>query len=87
MSERKEKYVVIVQESVAGSVIKDLVTFGMFAGLMYFNHQYLSGSTWVDVMFILFVFLSLIGRNSKYVFKGNVVDGIKWLQEKDSKEA
>lgn len=86
MSKTIEEYVVIVQENVAGSIIKDLVTFGMFAGLMYFNHQYLNGSTWVDVMFILFVFLFLIGRNSKNVFKGNVVDGIKWLQEKASKE-
>lgn len=78
----QEKYVVVVRESVIGSVIKDLVTFSMFAGLLYFNHALLDGNGWVDAMFIIFVFLWLIGGNSKSVFKGTVSESIKWLEDK-----
>lgn len=82
--EKQEKYVVVVQESVAGSIIKDIVTFGMFAGLMYFNHQALSGNGWIDMAFIMFVFLWLLGRSSKNVFKGTIKDAIKWLESKEA---
>ena len=81
-----EKYAVVIQESVIASVIKDAVTFVMFAGLMYFNHEYLAGSTWVDMAFILFVFLWLLGKGSKNVFKGNISDSIKWLQSKEENQ-
>lgn len=81
---KQEKYAVVVQESVVGSIIKDIVTFGMFAGLMYFNHQVLSGNGWIDMAFIMFVFLWLLGRSSKNVFKGTIKDAIKWLESKEA---
>ena len=79
---KQEKYAVVIQESLISSIIKDAVTFCMFAGLMLFNHQFLDGNGWVDAMFILFVFMWLAGKGSKNVFKGSVEDAIKWLQEK-----
>ena len=77
-----EKYAVVVQENVIASITKDAVTFVMFAGLMYFNHEYLAGSTLVDLAFILFVFLWLLGKGSKNVFKGGIDESIKWLESK-----
>ncbi|MCA9319030.1 hypothetical protein KDA06_05345 [Candidatus Saccharibacteria bacterium] len=72
--------VVIISESIVGSIVKDLVTFLMFAGLLYFNHKVLSGNGWIDFLFIGMVFLALLGRNSGRVFSGKRVDAIKWLQ-------
>jgi len=77
----QEKLVVVISESVTKSLIKDAGTFVMFAGLMYFNHTYLSGSTWIDLVFIIFVTLFLIGRNSSIVFRGTKKEAIKWLRE------
>ena len=79
---KQEKYAVIIQESLVSSIIKDAVTFCVFAGLMLFNHQLLDGSAWVDVMFVMFIFLWMVSKGSKDVFKGSVEDAIKWLAEK-----
>lgn len=81
-TKKQEKYAVVIQESIAAAVVKDAVTFIMFAGLLYFNHSVLSGAWWIDLAFILFVFLWLSAKNSKSVFKGNVKDAIKWLESK-----
>ena len=79
---KEEKYAAVIQENVIASIIKDAVTFVMFAGLMYFNHEYLAGSTWVDMAFILFVFLWLSAKGSKNVFNGSIDESIKWLESK-----
>ena len=78
MSERKQ--IVIVEESVVSSLIKDIFTFTLFGGLLFFNHKYLSGSTLIDVLFIICIILLLAGRASKDVFKGSKEDAIKWLE-------
>ena len=70
MDDDKTKYLVI-NESVIGSIIKDMVTFSMFAGLLMFNHHLLGGSTVIDVMFI----------NSKTRFEGTKEEVIKYLSE------
>lgn len=79
---KPEKLVIIVQESVTASLIKDAGTFLLFAGLLYFNHAVLGGSTWVDVLFILLVFTYLAGKASNKVFSGSVEDAVKWLKDK-----
>ena len=79
---KPEKLVIIVQESVLGSLIKDAGTFLLFAGLLYFNHTVLNGSTWVDILFILLVFTWLAGTASNKVFKGTKDEAIKWLNDK-----
>lgn len=82
MEETKKQYAVVVNETVAGSIIKDIASFAMFAGLMLFNHQYLNGSTLIDVIFILLIFLLLAARSSKSVFRGTTQEAIEWLKEK-----
>lgn len=82
MEESKYKLVVILNESVAGSVIKDAGTFLLFGGLMYFNHAVLSGNGWIDFTFIVLVFLWLSTLKSKQVFHGSTSEAIKWLKEK-----
>lgn len=83
MSDKPKKLVVILQESVIASVIKDAVSFLMFGGLMYFNHRVLNGNGWIDFIFIVIVFLWLAGRNSSQVFSGKRDEAIKWLQDKE----
>ena len=76
----KTKYIVI-NESVVGSIIKDIVTFSMFAGLLLFNHWFLGGSTVVDVMFIVLTLGFLAGKHSKTRFEGTKEEVIKYLSE------
>lgn len=76
----KTKYIVI-NESVIGSIIKDIVTFSMFAGLLLFNHWLLGGSTVVDVMFIILTLGFLAGKHSKTRFEGTKEEVIKFLSK------
>ena len=69
MSEHNRDTVIVMDESVFDSIAKDIVTFGMFAGLLWLNHAYLSGSVLVDAMFIIIVILFLTGRASRSVHK------------------
>lgn len=82
--EKKEKLVIILQESVAASLIKDAGTFVLFGGLMLFNHRVLNGNGWLDFLFIVIVILWLMGRNSSQVYKGDKAGAVKWLEGKDN---
>lgn len=75
----KTKYIVI-NESVMGSIIKDIVTFSMFAGLLMFNHHLLGGSTVIDVVFIILTLGFLAGKYSKTRFEGTKEEIIKFLE-------
>lgn len=73
--------VIIIEESLAKSVVKDITTFAMFAGLMYFNHAYLAGYWIIDVLFIGCVILFLIGRSSSQIHKfRNELEAIEYLK-------
>lgn len=78
MDNDKTKYIVI-NESVVGSIIKDVVTFSMFAGLLLFNHQFLSGSTVIDVLFITIVLFFLANKRTKHYLEGTREDIINYL--------
>lgn len=80
---KKEKIFIILKESVISSVVKDIFTFFMFAGLLYFNHEVLAGSTIVDVLFILLVLLFLATKRSKRCFEGSKEEAIKFLSESE----
>ena len=82
MDNDKTKYIVI-NESVIGSVIKDIVTFLMFAGLLLFNHHLLGGSTVVDVMFIILTLGFLAGKHSKTRFDGSMEEVIIYLRNEE----
>jgi len=73
---------IIVQESVLGSIVKDIVTFGSIVSLLYFNHRVLSGNGWLDFLFIVFAIMLLGGRYSSRVFMGSKEDAIEWLKSK-----
>lgn len=78
MDNDKIKYIVI-NESLMSSIIKDIVTFSMFAGLLLFNHHLLGGSTVVDVMFIILTLGFLASKHSKTRFEGTKKEVIKFL--------
>ena len=80
MDDDKTKYIVI-NESAMGSIVKGIVTFSMFAGLLLFNHHLLGGSTVVDVMFIILTLGFLAGKHSKTRFEGTKEEVIKYLSE------
>lgn len=80
---KNEKTYIVLSESVVDSVIKDVFTFLMFAGLLYFNHKILSGSTVVDVLFILLVLMFLAAKKSKGCFEGSREEIIKFLSESE----
>mgnify|MGYP000148816807 CR=1 FL=1 len=82
MSETR-RLVVVIEESVVSSLIKDAGTFLMFAGLLYFNHKYLSGSVLIDALFIILAIMTLAVSRSSVVFKGNKRDAIEWLKDKN----
>lgn len=73
------KYIV-VHESTISSMFKDIFTFLMFAGLLLFNHQFLNGSTVIDILFIILVLLWLAGKRSKNYFTGTREEVIKYLK-------
>nr|DAN59319.1 MAG TPA: hypothetical protein [Caudoviricetes sp.]DAR58089.1 MAG TPA: hypothetical protein [Caudoviricetes sp.] len=78
MDNDKIKYIVI-NESLMSSIIKDIVTFSMFAGLLIFNHWFLGGSAVVDVMFIILTLGFLASKHSKTRFEGTKEEVIKFL--------
>ena len=73
------KYIV-VHESTISSMFKDIFTFLMFAGLLLFNHQFLNGSTVIDILFIILVLLWLACKRSKNYFTGTREEVIKYLK-------
>lgn len=77
-----EKHIIILNESVIGSLIKDVGTFALFGSLLWFNHAYLNGNGWLDFLFILIVIMWLQGRNSGRVYSGDVAGALKWLETK-----
>lgn len=80
---KNHKIIVITGESVLNSIIKDTFTFLMFAGLLYFNHKILSGSTVVDVLFILMALVFLVAKKSEQYFEGTKEEAIKFLSESE----
>lgn len=82
MDDDRIKYIVI-NESVVGSIIKDIVTFSMLAGLLLFNHWLLGGSTVVDVMFIILTLGFLFGKHSKTRFTGTREEVINYLRNEE----
>lgn len=86
MNEKPEKEIVILNESVAASLIKDAGTFALFAGIMWFNHTYLAGNGWLDAIFVIIVVMWLAGRSTSKVYSGPIDGAIKWLQDKQQKQ-
>jgi len=82
MSEKQEKLVIVVSENVITSLVKDVGTFLVFGGLLYFNHRVLSGNGWIDALFILIVVMWLSSLSFSTIYRGNKAGAIKWLGDK-----
>lgn len=82
----QDKTIIILHEKIIESIIKDIVTFIMFAGLLYFNHRALSGSTVIDVLFILMIIAFIQSKGSKKMFFGTPQEAIKFLEKKYKNE-
>lgn len=80
---KQEKLVIILNESVTASLIKDAGTFLLFGGLMYFNHRALAGNVLIDLVFIVIVIMWLAGRSSSKAYSGPISGAKKWLEDKD----
>lgn len=80
---KNNRVFVIISETVLASIIKDIFTFLMFAGLLYFNHKILSGSTVVDVLFILLGLIFLAAKKDGQCFEGTREEAIKFLSESE----
>jgi len=78
----QNKTIIILHERVLESIIKDVVTFLMFAGLMYFNHKVLAGSTVIDMLFIFMVITFIQAKGSKKLSFCTPKEAIKFLKEK-----
>ena len=77
----ENKKIIVIRETVLRSIIKDTVTFLMFAGLMTFNHLVLSGSTTVDVLFIFLVVFTISVNAKKKNYEMTKEEAIKFLSE------
>lgn len=87
MKEENKKVLIILHESIIESIIKDTITFLMFASLLYFNHKVLSGSTVVDILFIFMVIMMLsMKKNTSRVFCGTPKEAVVFLKEKYKNE-
>ena len=83
MNQNNQK-IIVIHETIIASIIKDAVTFLMFAGLMYFNHKVLSGATVIDVLFIflMIIFIQAKVKVNPRLFHGTPQEAIKFLKEK-----
>ena len=79
---QNDQKIIVIHETIIESIIKDAVTFLMFAGLMYFNHKALSGATVIDVLFIFLVIIFIQAKGNPRLFYGTPQEAIKFLEEK-----
>lgn len=77
----QNKTIIILHERVLESIIKDIVTFIMFASLMYFNHKILSGATVIDALFIFLVIIFIQAKGNPRLFHGTPQEAMKFLEE------
>lgn len=63
--EKNKREILYFRESALQSIISDTFMYAGMLGLMYFNHKVLSGSGFVDGIFILIMLLSGMSRTSK----------------------
>jgi hypothetical protein len=77
-----KEYVVIKKEGAIQSLVQDTFTFGGFIALLWFNHTYLDGNGWLDVLFIFGWFLTLAAMSSsRYKTFRDADSAIKHLEE------
>lgn len=83
MAEQKvTEYIVIQKPSFAVSILEDIFSFGGFIALMWFNHTYLNGNGWLDLLFIVGWIMTVGAMQSRRYHKFRSLDrAIDYLNE------
>lgn len=79
---QNDQKIIVIHETIIESIIKDAITFLMFASLMYFNHKVLSGATVIDALFIFLVIIFIQAKGNPRLFYGTPQEAVKFLEEK-----
>lgn len=67
MNSPSEHKILVIHESILASWLKDIVSFAMFAGLLYFNHRVLAGRVIIDVLFVILLLIWSATKRSKSI--------------------
>lgn len=82
MQENLKNSFMIVNRTLMQSVLSDIFTFCIMAGLLSFNHYLLSGNIVIDLCFIFMAWTVIISIGSKKTKRFNTKEeAIKFLQE------
>lgn len=78
-----DKTVIIIRETLFGSIVKDAFTFGALMVLPWFNHTYGGGSGWIYAAIAFAWFIGIISRASGEFAKSTKTpaEAKRWLAE------
>ncbi len=80
-----KEYLIIKRPGFLVSVIEDAVTFTGFIIVLWFNHRYLDGSSFIDFLFIILWIAMIAGRHSnQYKRFSGYKEAIKYLESKEN---
>lgn len=78
-----KEYIVIKKPSFIVSIAEDIFSFGGFIAVLWFNHRYLAGNSWLDFLFIILWISTVAGMQSRRYHKfTDPADAIKYLEGK-----
>jgi len=78
-----KEYIVIKKPSFIVSILEDIFSFGGFIAVLWFNHRYLAGNSWLDFLFIVLWISTVAGMQSRRYHKFNsAAEASKYLEGK-----
>lgn len=82
MTDRKRSEIIVVSDGFWVGVIGDIIMYGLMCGLLWFNHRYLSGSGFLDIVFVLIIIMAVTSKFSSLRHDFNSKEeAISWLKE------
>ena len=76
-----KKEIIIYKESLFQSIVADIFTFGVLAGLMFFNHSILDDSKFAGfvfvVLWIIFITAKVSAKKRTFIDKEKAIEHIK----------
>ena len=82
MREGVKNNIIIIHETFIKSILSDIFTFCIIAGLLLFNHYLLGGNILIDLCFIFMAWTVIISMGNKKTKRFNAKEeAIKFLQE------
>lgn len=82
---KKVTEIIVVREpSLAVSVLEDLFSFGGAILVMWFNHAALNGNGWIDLIFIIIIFMTVARFQTRRMHRFNTrSQAITFLKGRD----